>query len=370
MNYLSLDDFLNSIKKTINDNSLFIVGAGFRGYYIGKYLEQNGIHIKGFVDYDNTKKCFEGKPVINYSDIQFIPKNYYLISTDLYYESMTERLLKADVNKANILPPINRILYDQLYMLFLDKSYTYLLSSFKNKYKNQRCFIVGNGPSLKVEDLNKLVNEKCFACNSIYALYDYTKWRPTFFCAGDTNFLKKEMNNVYKRDKVLNNSNYIFISLAALLVDWVKAEKDNPKICYFFPKGMETMDSFSSDCIKCIYTANTVTFIMLQLAVYMGFSEIYLLGIDFTFTEQTTKEGTTQIVQKDCDLIEKENAETNKQILNMIGSLSTGQKENQLRGYQAAKKYADAHGIKIYNATRGGKLEVFPRVDFGSLFEK
>ena len=116
MNYLSLEDFLNSIKKTICDNSLFIVGAGFRGCFIGKYLEQNGIHIEGFVDYDNTKKFFEGRPIINYSDIQFVPKNYYLISTDIYYESMTERLLKSGVNKLNILPPIDRILYDQLYM--------------------------------------------------------------------------------------------------------------------------------------------------------------------------------------------------------------------------------------------------------------
>ena len=36
--------------------------------------------------------------------------------------------------------------------------------------------------------------------------------------------------------------------------------------------------------------------------------------------------------------------------------------------FLAAKRYADAHGIKIYNATRGGKLEVFPRVEFDSLF--
>ena len=178
------------------------------------------------------------------------------------------------------------------------------------------------------------------------------------------------MSNFCKRDKILENSNYIFISLAALLVDWVKAEKDNPKIFYFFPKGMETVDSFSSDCTKCVYTANTVTFIMLQLAIYMGFSEIYLLGIDFTFTEQTTKEGTTQIIQKDCALIEKENIESNKQILDLIGSLSIGQKENQLRGYKATKKYADMYGVKIFNATRGGELEVFPRVDFDILFGK
>jgi len=39
-----------------------------------------------------------------------------------------------------------------------------------------------------------------------------------------------------------------------------------------------------------------------------------------------------------------------------------------IAGYQAARDYADNNGLKIYNATRGGKLEVFERVDFGSLF--
>lgn len=30
--------------------------------------------------------------------------------------------------------------------------------------------------------------------------------------------------------------------------------------------------------------------------------------------------------------------------------------------YRLLKKYADKHGIQIYNATRGGNLEIFPRV--------
>ena len=36
--------------------------------------------------------------------------------------------------------------------------------------------------------------------------------------------------------------------------------------------------------------------------------------------------------------------------------------------YEVAKENAEKKGIKIYNATRGGKLEVFERVDFDSLF--
>lgn len=36
--------------------------------------------------------------------------------------------------------------------------------------------------------------------------------------------------------------------------------------------------------------------------------------------------------------------------------------------FEKAREYADGHGIKIYNATRGGKLEVFERVNFDKLF--
>ena len=37
--------------------------------------------------------------------------------------------------------------------------------------------------------------------------------------------------------------------------------------------------------------------------------------------------------------------------------------------FLAAKRNADENGFKIYNATRGGKLEVFERVDFDTLFD-
>ena len=60
-----------------------------------------------------------------------------------------------------------------------------------------------------------------------------------------------------------------------------------------------------------------------------------------------------------------------KKILYNKNSKTTVVTENeQLKAYQKAKQYAETHGIKIYNATRGGKLEVFERVDFDSLFEK
>ena len=38
--------------------------------------------------------------------------------------------------------------------------------------------------------------------------------------------------------------------------------------------------------------------------------------------------------------------------------------------YQKAETYSRKHGFRIYNATRGGRLEAFERVDFDGLFQK
>lgn len=83
----------------------------------------------------------------------------------------------------------------------------------------------------------------------------------------------------------------------------------------------------------------------MQFAVYMGIKELYLIGVDFNYS-----------------------LKNNHFYKNEIGIQNIFDKENVYAGYLAAKQYADSHGIKIYNATRGGKLEVFPRVDFDSLF--
>lgn len=80
----------------------------------------------------------------------------------------------------------------------------------------------------------------------------------------------------------------------------------------------------------------------------MGFKEIYLLGVDFTGADEHGGKYNHFYSEKELTSVSY-----------------TDQVKNS---YEKAKKYADEHGIKIYNATRGGKLEIFPRVDFDSLF--
>jgi len=65
------------------------------------------------------------------------------------------------------------------------------LAALKGKYAGQRCFLVGNGPSLKAEDLTKLheYGEITFAFNRVYNIFDQTPWRPTFYISQDEKML-------------------------------------------------------------------------------------------------------------------------------------------------------------------------------------
>lgn len=219
------------------------------------------------------------------------------------------------------------------------------IKRFKNIYKGKRCFIVGNGPSLKYEDLDKLHNELTFASNRIQKIYDKTSWRPDFYAVYDFEFLHDELSFILNTECKKNK----FINICAK----TQAENlDTEDVYWINCMHQFTVDLHDVSKIKFhpeapSYTADswTVTYTILQLAIYMGFSEIYLLGIDNYAPGKKHFYSEKKTHKKDKTYVEGIN-----------------------HGYMLARKYAEMHNIKIYNASRGGQLEVFERVDFDSLF--
>ena len=224
------------------------------------------------------------------------------------------------------------------------------LKEFKNIHENQRCFIICTGPSLTLDDVNKLKNEYTFSMNSIIKLFDQTDWRPTYYIIEDAEvFLKLndeinkwDMKNKFTSDFTLGN-----VSLQSSIADtYIKYPLDLLNHGYpgIIRKPLEYL--FSDDIYSIVYHGMTVTYSTMQIAAYMGFKEIYLLGCD-------------------CDY----RGEKQHFIDYGLKTETADDPESKaIAAYMTAKKYADEHGIKIYNATRGGKLEVFERVDLDSLF--
>ena len=221
------------------------------------------------------------------------------------------------------------------------------LSVYKDMYKGQRCFVIGNGPSLKINDLDKLLecNEKSFGCNGIYRLYGKTRWRPTYYTITDIFGYIDRLRDV--GDFVEENfflADYYYTDLKQ--IEGINRYAACNKI---YEDDEEFL--FSEDITQGIALGRTVTYANIQLACYMGFDEIYLLGVDFTGGKGTGKQ------RKHFD-----NTDDGEVIYDMIAE--------EEQAYRAARRYAAAHNIKIYNATRGGELEVFERVSFESLFER
>lgn len=230
------------------------------------------------------------------------------------------------------------------------------LSKLKNKYSGKRCFIIGNGPSLKAQDLDMLVDEYTFAFNRIYYIFEQTQWRPNFYCTQDDRMLRGSIEDVQK----CITTPYIF---APINLYWYYGLKLNTK--YYFSQKQEIegyeCPHFSEDIPHQIVIGSTVAYTAIELAAYMGFAKIYLIGIDHNFRTQRDKEGNVVVNSgvKDyfCD---NYNCDAEQLLIPKL-DVST-------KAYLSARHYAETHNIEIYNATRGGMLEVFPRVDFDRLF--
>ncbi len=220
------------------------------------------------------------------------------------------------------------------------------IKTLKNKHSGERCFIIGNGPSLTPEDLNLIKDETTFASHRIFNIFELTEWRPTYYIGQDVTLLKEisqhaknvvadykfltiQVQDIYK--SIFNDAIYFFL-----------------RSTNFYPN----LPKFSTDASRQLYEGYSVTYGAIQLAVYMGFKEIYLLGVDFNYSLTVDHGGKITKTDGVKDYFSNDNN---------IG-LNLPNLELSLLGFQAAEKFAKENGFSIKNATRGGKLEVFKRV--------
>lgn len=367
-------DFLDFVNSLSQKGNIYIVGAGKYGRVLGNFLTKNEILWNGYVDKNVSLEQLDNKKVYLYAK-GFNKNDFFIISSSYYAEEMISELETVNVMNENIFVFINiqDIVYDIYESSVEWKKYTKKIQRFQNQYKGQRCFVIGNGPSLTICDLERLKSEITFACNSIYALYGSTFWRPTFYCAWDPIFCKKMMSKEEDIQKLLSGCKAAFTNIVGEGFHY--RECDNIKNLFYvrgkYKINQETgIPLFSADCSEQVYTSGTVSYLMLQLAIYMGFQEIYLLGIDASFSVERHKDGKINFNEKENHpkAIAKEDEKFKKDILKDYGHEYIADVDLHMDGYQAARNYAESHGIKIYNATRGGKLEVFERVNFDNLF--
>lgn len=232
------------------------------------------------------------------------------------------------------------------------------LNRFKDIHNGKRCFLVGNGPSLNIDDLNRLKNngEISFGFNRIYNIFDQTDWRPDYYVSQDYKMLAGCQEIVSSLDLPVK-----FIPVDLEWEHGIKIKKLTAFKMHWKPKENLLPSGFSTDLPSGIYWASTCMYSAAQIAVYMGFKEIYFIGVDHHFQISQNNNGEIIIDNSVKDYFcDKYNEDKD--------NLYIPNTETSTLAYIEMKKNCEENGVKVYNATRGGKLEVFDRVDFDSLF--
>ena len=226
------------------------------------------------------------------------------------------------------------------------------LAALKDAHKGQRAFIIGNGPSLKQTDLTKLKNEFTFGMNRIYLMFPE-----------------------------LGFTTSCLVSINDLVIEQCAAEMsalDLPKFLAWrshrhFPSTLErsnvptflyttyTGARFSRDVRGRVWEGATVTNVALQLAFHMGFEQVILIGVDHNFASKGDANKT--VVSEGDDPNHFMPNYFGKGVKWQLPDLDTSEV-----GYIMAREAFRESGCEIVDATVGGKLTVFPKVDYNSLF--
>jgi hypothetical protein len=225
------------------------------------------------------------------------------------------------------------------------------LSACRATHSGERCFILGNGPSLQGMDLRPLAGEVTFGLNRIYLLFDKLGFQPSYFVCINELVLEQFANEIciLPMPKFLNwNRRSLF------------AAEDSNTMYLRLRLGLR--DRFSTDVAQPIWSGGTVTFAALQIAFHMGFREAILIGVDHAYRDRGVPNTTAVRVQdQDADHFDPD----------YFPKGTLWQPPDLLRSevaYELARRMYQTHSGRVVDATVGGHCPVFEKADFRSLF--
>lgn len=244
---------------------------------------------------------------------------------------------------------------------------------FYNIHKGKRCFILATGPSINKQDLRPLRNEICIAVSAFYVHKEIKTIRPLYHVeapshppfgieVAHTSFEGYRKNYSDETIYFLGHSQYVF-SYFNYLKQNPHIKKDNfyfLNYCYPIILNENNYNRQSLwDICSPLFAVRTVIYSAIQIAAYMGFKEIYLLGCDHDYLMDLNRI-TDHHFYKD--------EESGISDAEHLSAFNTEwwfcQYYYRWKEYRLMNDYLTSNGCRIFNATNGGMLDVFPRVNF------
>lgn len=267
------------------------------------------------------------------------------LDSDLVFSSYLNELqserpdLKGNIYRGRVLAGSNR---PDEYALWYLENYEGI-SSYWNRHRGESCFIIGNGSSLRQMDMSPLRRRITFGLNKIYLLFDKFGFETSYLVAANPYVIQQAARELSS------------LSVPQFIAMWGRQfiqKRDNVLFLRENSQSHFMQDITKGVCIDC-----TVTYVAMQIAYYMGFETVILIGVDHSFESKGDPHKTVKL----------EGGDPNHFDPNYFGYGTPWQLpdlEGSERAYLRAKTVFEADGRQIIDATAGGKLQIFPKISY------
>jgi len=240
------------------------------------------------------------------------------------------------------------------------------LEALRNLHRGKRCFVIGNGPSLRQTPVEHLRHEVTIGSNGLYKAFQKWGFSTQYLLFEDieqTELHGSSLRGVQGPLKIaaVHNAHSIagpwqsdLIFMNARLADEY----------YWSSLGIQ----FSRDFPSIVYLGSTVTYIALQLAYHLGCDPVILVGVDFDYGPLADKYRPGKITVDESDLSILQQTHFSENYYKKGDLMGVPDYAKQQRAFEVAGAAFDSDGRTVLNATIGGKLEVFDRITYADLF--
>lgn len=221
------------------------------------------------------------------------------------------------------------------------------LAALRDRHRGERCFVLGNGPSLNLVDLARLRGHRTFGLNRIYLKFDEIGYQTDYLVCINRHVLRQFAGD--------------FQHLASIrFLGAGCSELFDPSERLLLIPTVHSIGFARHPLTRGVHEGGTVTFVALQLAYFMGFSEVVLVGVDHRFSTKGPANRLVTAIDADPDHFDP--AYFGAGVRWQLPDLEASE-----RSFRIAKEAFEADGRQIVDATVGGDLRVFPKAEFDEL---
>lgn len=243
-------------------------------------------------------------------------------------------------------------------------------AGLRGRHAGARCFILGNGPSVKKLDLSRLAGETVISVSNGYLHKDYSVFAPRYHCVPQVTYGRVKDDDVVAWFQEMHEGlGGAELFLSSNEFELVKRRSLFPgrKVRYLYFR--ESFDELAGtdviDISRPVPGVESVPVMALMIALFMGFKEIVLLGVDhdqFVTARYTYAFDLKVLAGKDSTLTADGSPATSRH--DEFHSLA-----RLWRQYRKLALIAASSGATIYNSTPGGELDEYERVPFERWFQ-